>query len=566
MMENKITAEGAFLSCGRKDVLFNTETDTEVLFEFLKNYNCKNLETLNGMWSFAFYDEKNHHLTLSRDLLGERHLFYLVEDNKLYFCSEVKPLLYVSDKIKEFDEKNIIESWKYNSCGPRNTLIKNIYRLEPGTNLEISKSRIKKKQNIKLNIDPWLKFFKKNPGNNEIFDKFDEMIHEEVKLRIPTDVPFYCTLSGGIDSSIITYITKTIEPNFTKSFFIISGPKETKKYKGYSELNLSNIVAKKFDIEHKIIKLNSKKFNVDNFKKISKNSFEGCIDPIQINFRALSYYLKKKGIKVILMSEGPDEFLSGYTTDIEAAKVDKIYSNLKKSHKKFNYSKFKERVKRLNLKRLKDFDISYSPFRSRVVHDITPEVFLKKIFKKYKNKKFNSYDYLAKKYKKFKKRINYPQIRALNYANKTIPDMINLRKDKSMMANSVEPRFPFLAKNIVEFLIAMPNKFRFKGQYKHGKYFLRKYCEKKISKIVSNYPKRGMGDYVWNADKNIFNILNIEKKVKNSKLFKKPLFKKDAIKEILDKNTHKANLWSAYVLSETYKELLRINRTKKSLF
>ena len=142
--------------------------------------------------------------------------------------------------------------------------------------------------------------------------------------------------------------------------------------------------------------------------------------------------------------------------------------------------------------------------------------------------------------------------------------MISLRKDKSMMMYSVEPRFPFLAKNLVEFLIAMPNKYRFKGN--KGKYFLRKYCEKKISKKLSLYPKRGMGDYVWNTEKNIFKLLKVKNKIKNSKFFKNSIFKEDAINQILDKNTHKANVWSAYVINETYKEIARINRSKKRYF
>lgn len=545
-----------------KNVVINTQTDTEVLYEFLKKYNCKNLQKLNGMWSFAFYNEKKHHLTLSRDLLGERHLFYLIEDNKLYFSSEVRPLLYASDRPKDIDEKSLIESWKYNACGPGKTLIKDIFRLEPGTNLEVFKSQIKKKKHTKLNIDLWHTFFKKKPSLKKVFDKFEKIITEETQLRIPKDVPFYNTLSGGIDSSIITYITKKIEPKFTKSIYVISGRNQIKKHKGISELELSQIVSKKFKINHKIIKSNSKKFILSSVKKILKNSFEGCIDPNQINFIAISNFLKSRKIKVVLMSEGPDEFLSGYTTDIESAKVDKIYNNMKKSKKKFILLNFIKKINSLKLKKLKDYDVCYSPFKTRVVHNMAPDLFLNKIFRNFKKKEFQSYDFLSKTYAKLNTKISYPQIRALNYATKTIPDMISLRKDKSMMINSIEPRFPFLAKNIVEFFIAMPNNYRFNKQLDMGKYFLRKFCKTKISKKLYKFPKTGMGGNAWNSYKNFFNDLDVKKKIENSKLFKNPMFKKNAIKEILNKKTNKGNLWSAYILSEIYKEILLINKLK----
>ncbi len=544
---------------------FKTKTDTEVLFEYLKKYKCNNLQKLNGMWSFAFYNEKKHHLTLSRDLLGERHLFYLLEDNKLYFSSEVKPILHVSDKEKNIDEDSLIESWKYNSCAPGKTLIKDVFRLEPGTNLEVLNSKIKRKKHTKFNIDTWSNFFKKKPALEKVFDKFEKILTKEIELRIPKDVQFYNTLSGGIDSSILTYVTNKIEPNLTKSIYVISGKNQIKKHNGISELELSKLVSKKFKIKHSVIKSNPKKFVLNSVKKITKNSFEGCIDSNQINFIAISNYLKRKKIKVVLMSEGPDEFLSGYLTDIEAAKVDEIYLNMNKSKKTFNQSNFKKKINSLKLKKLKDYEITYSPFRTRVVHNMAPDIFLNKIFKNFKKEKFQAYDYLDKIYSNLNKNTSYSQVRAINYASKTIPDMISLRKDKSMMINSVEPRFPYLSKNIVEFFIAMPNKYRFNKELNMGKYFLRKYCKIKISKKLYKFPKTGMGGNAWDYYKNFFNDLNVKKKIKKSKLFKIPIFKENSIKEILNKKTNKGNLWSAFILTELYKELLLINNSKSKV-
>ena len=64
-----------------KGINFITSTDTEVLYEFLINYKFENFEKINGMWSFAFYNENKNELLLSRDLLGERHLFYTIDSN-----------------------------------------------------------------------------------------------------------------------------------------------------------------------------------------------------------------------------------------------------------------------------------------------------------------------------------------------------------------------------------------------------------------------------------------------------------------------------------------------------
>ncbi len=60
-----------------------------------------------------------------------------------------------------------------------------------------------------------------------------------------------------------------------------------------------------------------------------------------------------------------------------------------------------------------------------------------------------------------------------------------------------------------------------------------------------------MGNYVWKIYANLFTDLNLKKKLLNSKLFKKSIFKNNAISEILKPNVNKGNLWSAYILSET---------------
>ena len=59
-----------------RKINFDGSTDTEVLYEYLMNNgNSNNYEDLNSMWSFTFYNDNEHKLLLSRDLLGEKHLF-----------------------------------------------------------------------------------------------------------------------------------------------------------------------------------------------------------------------------------------------------------------------------------------------------------------------------------------------------------------------------------------------------------------------------------------------------------------------------------------------------------
>ena len=120
------------------------------MWNHLKFFSKKEkFSNINGMWAYAFYDKKKHKLSLGRDILGERHIFYYLENDNLFFSSEVEPILHVSEKKHKFNYKNMIEAWRYNSCSRGRTLIKNIFKLEPGFSLEIYKSKIQKKNNKK---------------------------------------------------------------------------------------------------------------------------------------------------------------------------------------------------------------------------------------------------------------------------------------------------------------------------------------------------------------------------------------------------------------------------------
>ena len=110
------------------------------------------------MWAFAIYDEERHQLLLSRDLLGERHLFYLIENNELIFSSEPKPIVMASLNKHYLDFDSIVTSWKFNSCSPDKTLVKNLFRLKPGHNLIFESNKIEVKRFKCLNLKNGLIF------------------------------------------------------------------------------------------------------------------------------------------------------------------------------------------------------------------------------------------------------------------------------------------------------------------------------------------------------------------------------------------------------------------------
>ena len=546
-----------------KGINFTTHTDTEVLYEFLKYYQKNDLEKLNGMWSFAFYNQEKNELFLSRDLLGERHLFYLIDNNELIFSSEVAPILHVSQNLNEFDFESLVTSWKFYSCSPGKTLIKNIFKLKPGTSLQLINGEIKINQFQKLQPEKWIKYFKNSPSIDEINDEFEKIFQEELELRLPKDVKFLTALSGGIDSSILAYFISKFK-NMAKTIIGISDSWQTRKIAGYSEVEISKSLSNKLNLSHSEIYLNTPDC-LTNIEYSASNAFDGCIDPAVANFSGLSSYAKNNNYKVMLFSDGVDELLGGYHSDIEANRIDKIF-RVKKLSKLFQHLIKTDLGKKLviyflRLKKNTEFEYSYDPLYFRVNHSACPNIFLKKIIENYDMDKEYEFGKIDPMYNEIILNMDNSQIRALNYASKTIPDMYNLRSDKSSMQHSVEFRQPYQAVRIVEFFIAMPAKYRFRNG--RGKYVLRNYVKNNISKKISKRPKIGMGAYLW-SNKKIRNFINFDEEINNTNFFEKFPFTKNVKEILLDKNTHPANLWTAYSFIKTFNNLQNINKLKRN--
>ncbi len=549
-----------------KEVKFITNSDTEVLYEFLRVSGTDNFQKLNGMWSFAYYSEDKHELLLSRDLMGERHLFYTVENNELIFSSEIEPILLASLSTHEFDFDSLVTSWKFNCCSPGKTLIKNIFRLKPGNNLKFSNNNIKILQFQKLQPEKWFDFFNASPSSTLVNEKFEQILSDETILRLPKEVSFYTPLSGGVDSTILASFINKFQKRFY-TFFAVSREDQKKSIGDVmSEVELSYLVAKKLKTTHTLVNT----FDVNQFSELqyaAENSFDGCVDMGIPNYSLISRYVQAQNHKVIMFAEGPDELLGGYVSDIEANKIDnlfapgKLFDNFKYLLK--NALTQKIIIQLLKLKKNTEFEFNYDPFYTRVNHSVCPNKFLNLIIENYDLNKHYEYGLLDPIYSHLETSLDISQKKALIYASKTLPDMFNLRTDRAFMRYSLESRQPFQSISLVEFFIAMPKKYRFNGN--QGKKFLRDYVKNKINKAIAKNPKKGVGNNFIDRKINR-ERLNIHDTIMNTDFFSYFPFKKEIKKTLLDKKTHAGNIWAAYSFIKTFEKMKRLSSVTKKMW
>ena len=223
------------------------------------------------------------------------------------------------------------------------------------------------------------------------------MLATEIDLRLPKDVDYYTTLSGDIDSSVLAYFIKKILNKKVYPVFGISvdSQKNRKYWPGIgeeTELSSSKHVASKLGLDLRITDFKNIKLS-EEMKRIAGDGFDGCIDAGVASFGSLGEFVKEHKAKCMIVSEGPDELLGGYDSDIEANVIDQTIGPNKplsflRNLASTNLGKtFLTNF--LRLKKNKEFEFKYKPFLTRVNHSVCPNQFINKITDNYNLKKFH---------------------------------------------------------------------------------------------------------------------------------------------------------------------------------
>lgn len=189
---------------------FKTQSDSEVLLYAYIYWGTDCLNHLNGMFSFAIWDNQEKKLFAARDRFGVKPFFYSVHNDNLIFASEIKGLFaYGIEKVP--DEETWLRYLKYGTYGLYGkSFWKEIKELKAGHFLEYEKGKLK--------IRRWYDFIG-NVGKVHKYDNYDslaadyvELLKDAVSLRFRSDVPVGFNLSGGLDSSILLAMVHHLFP------------------------------------------------------------------------------------------------------------------------------------------------------------------------------------------------------------------------------------------------------------------------------------------------------------------------------------------------------------------
>ena len=447
------------------NIHFNTShSDSEVILNGLSTTGASFINKLRGQFAIAFYDSRKRRLTLARDRLGQKPLFYKISKNNITFSSNLKSIATSDDTTKNSSIEDYIN---YGVVPSPNTIFNNIYKLEPSQiitfDLEDNYSILNKE--IYWKIEEYI-------GDNKFSsEEFINYFSEAIEIREEADVEIATFLSGGIDSSSI--VKNMADRSKEINTYSIGYQDST-----YDESNWSNLVAEKYNTNHNLELLN---FNYE-FEEILK-SIDIFDEPYSDPSTYPSYLIAKnisKKYKVAISGDGGDELLGGYK------RISTLTDPTIMKHSFFNilyglYPGYLGTGNKFLRKGTNTVQARSSFFSDKKLLNFLG-VSDNKTFEN--NYLVDNQDY-------------YKSLLVTDYKF-FLSEMMLLKVDRTSMANSLEVRSPFVDHKLIEYVLSHDTNYY---SPKFQKSILKNYLSTDFSSDFINRNKQG---FVFNLEKFIF--------------------------------------------------------------
>lgn len=466
--------------------VFSGHSDTEVILAAIAQWGLDSAVCrFVGMFAFALWDESLETLSLVRDRLGIKPLYYGRAGSDFVFGSELKVFREHPGFDASVDRDSLSLFFRHNYIPAPYSIYKDVYKLEPGHILTLGlrggEPSVKAYWSAR---EVWL-HGEANPfsGNrNEAATELERLLLDSVGMRMLSDVPLGAFLSGGVDSSTIVALMQAQSSIPVKSFSIGFGEEE------YNEAKHAKAVAAHLGTDHTELYLEPSQL-LDVVPHIPHFWDEPFSDSSQVPTYCVSQLARSK-VKVSLSGDGGDELFAGYQRYFWMDKWN-ILERIPLFFRKFFkgvmgmtpaavYSMFgnkgpKVRT-RLGLLSMQSFREFYLYFLS---HQRQPGEFVLGSQEPVTQLTNDGNNVFA------------DNIRQMTFWDTVsyLPDDILTKVDRASMAVSLEARVPLLDHRVVEFAASLPMAMKTDGRT--GKFVLRDVLYKYVPRELIDRPKAG---------------------------------------------------------------------------
>lgn len=283
-------------------------SDTEVMLAAFEHWGIRaSLERFVGMFAFALWDKRDRKLTLARDRLGEKPLYYGWQRDAFLFGSELKALKAHPSFRGEIDRGALALLMRHNHIPAPYSIYKNIHKLLPGSLLTVSlQNRDAYPQRYwdvrQVAADGLAQPFEGSP--DEAVDTLDKLLRDAIAQQMMADVPLGAFLSGGVDSSTVVALMQEQSNRPVRTFTI--GFDEA----GFNEAGYAKDVARHLGTDHTEMYVTPQQA-LEVIPRLPSLYCEPFADSSQIPTYLISQ-LARQHVTVSLSGDAGDELFGGY--------------------------------------------------------------------------------------------------------------------------------------------------------------------------------------------------------------------------------------------------------------
>ena len=480
---------------------FRGTSDTEVMLAAITQWGLISaVQKFNGMFAFALWDKHGHTLSLVRDRLGIKPMYYGKSKNTIFFGSELKSLRAHPDFISDIDRDALTGFLRSSYIPAPYTIYHEVFKLPPATILTFSPGQnfSDAAQNVYWSHRDTVEFGLANQyrGNDlEAIDALEKTLTRSIGERMISDVPLGAFLSGGIDSSLIVMLMQKQNRLPIKTFTI--GFNEG----SFDEATHARAVAKHLGTDHTELYVSPDDARAV-IPLLPTLYDEPFADPSQIPTFLISE-LARRQVTVSLSGDGGDELFGGYN---RYAWIDRIWKRTSRVPLKFRktiangfsllHPQDWEKFFKLTFQNIPN-PVDKVEKLARILSAPGPEAIYRDLVSHWKNPSaiviggqeplttLTEYNFEAKNLTFEEHMMALDQLTYL-------PDNVLAKVDRASMGNSLEVRAPFLDNHeTVEFAWKLPLNMKIRnGQ---GKWILRQLLYRHVPREMVDRPKMGFG-------------------------------------------------------------------------
>ncbi len=466
------------------DVRFRTNADTEALIEGLQRFGAAFIDELRGMFAFAWWNDRTKTLTLARDRLGEKPLYYaLTADGFLVFGSEIGAIKASGLVPLRHSRPALRDYFLYGYVPDPKSIYEGVHKLPPGSTLTCARGKAPVLRRY------WRARFAADA--NADFDSSQatllELLDDAVRAQMIADVPLGAFLSGGVDSSSIVASMARGGGAVTTCTIGFDDP-------AFDERTLARATADRYATAHHedVVRIDETSL-IDRIAGVYGEPFA---DPSALPTYEVSAAARRH-VTVALSGDGGDEIFGGYRRYPHFANEERfrrlapaamrrtIFGSLGAGWPKLDWAPRPVRLKTTLQALGEDSSSAYA----RAVSTSLPDRLGRML----------SADFLeaTRDYDPLSPIIDAAgdePLDPLSLAQKIdietwLPGRMLTKVDRASMAHGLEVRAPFLDHRLVEWALSLPPHFRLGA--KGGKRILKSAVENRVSRDILDRPKHG---------------------------------------------------------------------------